>query len=131
MAEGQTPPIRPVVLVVDDEPSVLRVVSATLSMAGFRVLVADSGAAGLEIFRLRQAEICLVLADVVMPGMSGCEMAEAIREIEGTTRLLLMSGYSESEGQAAAHHFPLIRKPFLPGDLVRQIHSILGRAAEA
>ena len=119
-----------IVLVVDDEPTILRTASATLAGIGLRVIVAEDGHAGWEAFTKFHDEICLVLTDIVMPVMNGLELAERIREIRPEMKLLLMSGYSdkalEIEGRL---NFAFIRKPFLPADLIRRISGMLGRTA--
>src|SRR3954447_137990 len=120
------------VLIVDDETMVLRSTSACLSAAGFQAEVACDGAEALETFRRLRNEICLVLADVVMPVMGGIEMADKILESDPDTKILLMSGYSEAALEVLARkRFPFTRKPFLPADLVRRIRKLLGQAAAA
>jgi len=120
------------VLVADDEATVLRVASATLAAAGFQVEVAGDGTAGLEVYRLFRHEICLVLADVVMPRLGGVAMAESILEQDPTMKILLMSGYSDvAQEIQAGRRFAFIRKPFLPADLVRRIRRMLPQAAGA
>jgi len=114
------------ILVVDDEPIVLRSVTAALAMAGYRVMVAENGVAGLDAFMSAPYEINLVLADVVMPFMSGTELAERIREIRPSAKIILMSGYSEAVIlRKNGVKLPLLRKPFLPEDLVRVIRANL------
>ena len=119
-----------IVLVVDDEPTILRTASASLAGIGLRVIVAEDGHEGWEAFTKFQDEICLVLTDIVMPVMNGLELAERIREMRPDMKILLMSGYSdkalEIEGRL---NFAFIRKPFLPTDLVRRISGMLGRTA--
>jgi len=119
-----------IVLVVDDEPTILRTASASLAGIGLRVIVAEDGHEGWEAFTKFQDEICLVLTDIVMPVMNGLELAERIREMRPGMKILLMSGYSdkalEIEGRL---NFAFIRKPFLPTDLVRRISGMLGRTA--
>src|SRR5689334_5219865 len=132
MADSGLSLSRNLVLIVDDEAMVLRSTSATLSGAGFRAEVASDGAEALETFRRLRDEICLVLADVVMPGMGGIEMADKILESYPETKILLMSGYSEAALEVLARkRFPFIRKPFLPADLVRRIRKLLGQAVAA
>lgn len=118
-------PKQDVVLVVDDEQIILRMATSALASAGFRAVVAENGAAGLEAFMQHQDEICLVLADVVMPFLGGVELAQRILEIRPGTCVLLMSGYSDQVIQVD-QRFPLIRKPFLPDRLISEIRQILG-----
>ena len=121
------------VLCVDDEPIVLRMCSITVAEAGFRVAVAENGAAGLEAFLRLSDQVCLVLADVVMPGkINGIEMTRRILEIAPATKILLMTGYSDDivavEGRS---QLPLIRKPFLRDELVKMIRLLTGAAGSA
>src|SRR5262245_64163308 len=83
------------ILVVDDEPTALRSVTATLAMAGFRVMVAENGAAGLDAFLAATEEVDLVLTDVVMPVMDGVAMVDRIRKHRPGIRVVLMTAYSE------------------------------------
>lgn len=123
---------RNTVLVVDDEIGVLRVASATLAAAGFQVVVAADGGAGLQMYDEHRHEICLVLCDVVMPVIGGVAVAEQILEKDPGMHILLMSGYSEiAEEVQARRKFPFLRKPFLPADLVRRVRRMLGQAAAA
>src|SRR6476660_3711337 len=99
------------ILVIDDEPIVLRSVTAALAMADFRVMVAENGAAGLEAFMAAPYDISLVLTDVVMPFMSGTELIERIREIRADAKIVLMSGYSEAVVlRKSGVKLPLLRK---------------------
>lgn len=111
---------------VDDEPMVVRVVTTALSLAGFRAAVAENGAAGLDAYLKRRDEICLVLADIMMPVTTGVEMADKIRKLNPGVPILLMSGYSDQElACEAQRRYPLIRKPFLAADLIRKIQAML------
>jgi DNA-binding NtrC family response regulator len=119
-----------IVLAIDDEQAVLRTVTTALAMAGFRAIVAENGVAGLESFMRAKAEICLVLSDIIMPIMTGVEMAERIIAIEPDVKVLLMSGYSNDVIEVNGRkRFPFIRKPFLPADLIMKIQNLLGSAA--
>ena len=70
-----------IILCVDDEKLVRQICSIAIGEAGYRVELADSGLTGLNAFESLQAEICLVLADIVMPGsLNGIEMAERISQ---------------------------------------------------
>jgi len=83
--------------------------------------------AGLETFIDLHDEICMVLADIIMPVMSGIEMSEKILQIDKHAKIVLMSGYSDSvieiEGRS---RFPFIRKPFIHAVLIDRILSLVG-----
>jgi CheY-like chemotaxis protein len=116
-----------IILVVDDEAIVLRTVTTALAAAEYRVAVAENGLAGWEAFLRLAPEVCLVLTDVVMPVMSGIEMAGQILASTPDAKILLMTGYSDDVIQSRnALQLPLIRKPFLPDDLLRRIHELIG-----
>jgi two-component system cell cycle sensor histidine kinase/response regulator CckA len=116
-----------IILICDDEEVVLRTCSIAVARAGLRAVVAENGVAGLETFLDLREEICLVLADIIMPVMSGVELAAKILEIDKHAKLILMSGYSDSvielEGRT---RFPFIRKPFIHAVLIERIRAIVG-----
>ena len=114
------------ILVVDDEPVVLRAATASLATAGFRVMVAENGVAGLEAFLAHADEIAMVVSDIVMPIMDGTTMAVEIKKARPDTRILLLTAYSDAIIDLMNEtKFPLIRKPFLPVDLVLAVHAQL------
>lgn len=132
MSDQATPSGPNLVLVADDEGTILRMATTILSGAGFRAVVAADGPAGVELYREMRDEICLVLSDVVMPGGDGLDMAQAILEIDPAAKILFMSGYSDAALEVQARKtFPFIRKPFLPSDLIRKISEVLGRDENA
>jgi len=109
-------------LAVDDEPMILRAISSALSFAGFGVVVAGNGVAGLEAFSQTPEAVDLILADIAMPGLGGLEMCERIRKIRPDVPILLMTGYSPVVISSVANiRYPLIRKPFLLEDLIRAV----------
>jgi DNA-binding NtrC family response regulator len=118
---------RDIVLCVDDEPIVLRACSTAVASAGFRPVVAENGVGALEVFEKMADEICLVLADIIMPGCGGIELAERILEIDPKMKILLMSGYGDTViDRLIVHNFPIIRKPFIHSVLIEKIRSVLG-----
>jgi len=122
---------RNVVLLVDDEPEVLRFAGVVLAKASFRIQAAHDGEEGLECFHRHHHELCLVVTDILMPKMNGLELAHAICAIDPDIPILLVSGYSsvalEEEGRK---EFPFLRKPFLAEHLLRSVHSAFQRSAE-
>ncbi|RJR43218.1 MAG: PAS domain S-box protein [Deltaproteobacteria bacterium] len=85
------------VLLVDDDPHVRRVAGEMLKRLGIRVLTAEHGKKGVEIFRANTEEIDCVLLDLTMPGMGGEETFQAMRKVRPDVRVILSSGYDEQE----------------------------------
>jgi CheY-like chemotaxis protein len=94
-APAPPPPDDATVLVVDDEEMVLRGAQRFLTRAGYQVLVARDGRAGVDQFRAAAGRVQAVLLDLSMPGMDGFEVMRALREIRADTPIVLTSGYSE------------------------------------
>jgi CheY-like chemotaxis protein len=117
------------VMVVEDRPEVRTLVRNTLEGVGYTVLEAADGVAGLDLVGRHPGAIDLVVSDVVMPRMSGPEMAEAVRERRPGTRVLFMSGHPERARHLAASldGAALVMKPILPSDLCRQVRAVLDR----
>jgi two-component system, cell cycle sensor histidine kinase and response regulator CckA len=116
------------VLLVEDEPSVRVLAETVLKKLGYSVLVADSGAAALKIWNERQDSIDLLLTDVIMPQMSGAELAQKLRELNPQLKILFMSGYTDD--MIASHgvlvgETQLIQKPFTAEALGRRIRDVL------
>jgi len=116
---GQTPEPennRKTILVVDDDPSILRCVSEILADNNFNVLTASSGAEALRQSRDYKRGIDLLLSDFQMPGMSGIELGTQMTRERKQLKVLLMSGFPEgmlvlNEGW----HF--LAKPFIVSQL--------------
>ncbi|MBI5091239.1 MAG: PAS domain S-box protein, partial [Candidatus Hydrogenedentes bacterium] len=112
------------ILVVDDEESVRVVAQRALERQGFRVLTANDGFEGLELFRNHLEEIALVLLDVTMPLMGGLEVFQEMRALRGDVRVLLSSGYSEQEATERFTGMELagfIQKPYRAQELIAKV----------
>jgi DNA-binding NtrC family response regulator len=121
-----------IILCVDDEPIVVRACTQAITGGGFRCLVAENGAAGLDSFIEFKDEICLVLADIIMPTVNGLDMVESILQIDPTVKVLMMSGFSDQVlERQGRNEFPFIRKPFIYRVLIEKIHSLVGAADAA
>jgi PAS domain S-box-containing protein len=123
------------VLVVDDEPEVLKLATEILRRVGYSVLEASDGAAALEVAQRREGEIHLLVTDMVMPGMSGRDLAERLRALRPTLRVLYISGYVQDASARAAlasDHSAFVAKPFTPELLMDRVRELLATAdAEA
>src|SRR5882724_6106125 len=111
------------ILVVDDEKSVLSITCALLSGNGYDVLEAASGAEAIEICQARKSAIHLLLTDVMMPNMTGPQLAERLHALYPDTRVLFMSGYEDYQFEKY-RPFPFksfMRKPFTPSVLLATV----------
>jgi DNA-binding response OmpR family regulator len=115
------------ILVVDDEPTVLDTVRDGLTAHGYQVLKASGGEEALQVVQGHQGAIALALVDVVMPGMSGPEVAQRLHEVRPDLKILFMSGFSTDvvvvHGLTAGD--PLHVKSFSLESLARKVHEIL------
>jgi DNA-binding NtrC family response regulator len=82
------------ILVVDDERVVRNLCAAVLRTNGFDSIVAANGMEGLEIYRERHEEICLIITDAAMPRMNGFEMVLGILKLDARANVILMSGFN-------------------------------------
>jgi len=116
------------VLLVEDEEMVRKLASELLSEGGYTVLEANGGEAAIHLGQEHKARIDLLITDVVMPKLSGKEVAEQLRAIHPETRVLFMSGYTD---EAIVHHgivdsdIAFIQKPFSERALAQKIRDVL------
>ncbi len=111
------------VLVADDNVQLLELTRKVLEIAGYSTCTATNGKEALELYEARQDEIRLLLLDLVMPEMTGQEVAAAVREKSDDVRVLFMSGYVPEETQRALNE-PMIRKPFSVSDLMEALDEL-------
>jgi CheY-like chemotaxis protein len=118
------------ILVVDDEPVVLRLCQAILQRGGYAVLPATSGEEALRILHASATTIDLALLDVMMPGMNGIELATEIERTNQGTKVVLMSGYGPREivRVVGVHPYRIIWKPFKTESLLQMIENALGNS---
>jgi CheY-like chemotaxis protein len=112
------------ILLVDDEAPIIDVGHEMLCKLGYKVLVANSGAAAIDIYRKNRDSIGLVILDMIMPGMNGSETFDCLKKIDTNVSVLLCSGYSIN-GEATTIMQKgcrgFIQKPF---NLVQLSHKI-------
>ncbi|TVR36183.1 MAG: DNA-binding response regulator [Spirochaetaceae bacterium] len=116
------------ILVVDDEPKIVRLVRTYLERAGFRVLCAADGTAALERFYETQPD--LVVLDLMIPATDGLDVARRIRKTSQTPIIMLTARGEESDRlvglELGADDY--VAKPFSPRELVARVRAVLRRA---
>lgn len=119
---------RETILLVDDEETVLRFSARVLTKEGFRVLSARSGQEALVATQTRGDVVDLLVTDVMMPGMNGCQLAETLLAQRPSLRVLFMSGYAENVLVTNVGLVPgaaFLSKPFKPSVLVTKVRRVL------
>jgi CheY-like chemotaxis protein len=120
------------VLVAEDEDGVRELLRKSLSEYGYTVLTARHGRDALMLAGERTGGIDLLLTDIVMPEMSGRELAETLLDQRPDLKVLYISGYTDDEvlqRGVRGREVELLRKPFATEDLVRRVRTILDGAA--
>ena len=113
---------------VDDEPKIRTLTRHVLDTAGYRVLVAVNGADALVQYREHQAEIAVVVTDMMMPVLGGDELLRALQQINPTVRAIAVSGIRANEkvAQAASPDGTMfLAKPFTAAALLQALHDVL------
>ena len=103
------------ILVVEDDKPLLKLSKRLLELLGYRVLAADSPDAALHLAKERPSGLCLLMTDVVMPGMSGRELAESLLAFHPKIKCLYMSGYTATvmaQHGVIKEEVNFIQKPF-------------------
>ena len=111
------------VLVVDDEDMLLTMTETVLTDYGYKVLTANGGQRALAILSRGDVTVDLVLTDLVMPGMSGRELIDRIRQLSPGMKLVCMSGYMASADKTPSALS--LRKPFTSVDLLTKVRQAL------
>ncbi len=123
---------RGTILVVDDEGPLREFARVVLRRAGFQVIEASGGQEALDFCEENRPMLSLIFTDVIMPGMSGPEMARRLLQLYPSVPALFTSGYSRSvvvENGSTLAEFDFIQKPYTAEELLRRVHQILALAA--
>jgi CheY-like chemotaxis protein len=115
------------ILVVEDEDDVRRLIVDLLSDAGHDVLEAANAREAMAIAADHRGTIHLLLTDMVMPGLNGRKLAESLRDLHPESKVLLVSGYSESlvSADPLAQSIRYLAKPFTPEHLTRVVNEAI------
>ncbi|MBX3020670.1 MAG: PAS domain S-box protein [Bdellovibrionales bacterium] len=129
-------PVKPVVfngtqtvLLVEDDSHLRSAFVPMLEGKGYKVLVASDGKEAVDLCRKYSGDIHLLLTDVIMPGISGFDLAKEVLKLRPDLRVLYMSGYTsdalENSGVESTTDLDFIQKPFDTNTLLRKIHEVL------
>ncbi len=116
------------ILLVEDEPAVRQLAVSVLRKKGFQVVEAESGREALALYEKFQVPPALLVTDVVMPDMSGPDLAEVLTLQQPRLKVLYTSGYSSD---AVLRHgveedrFEFLQKPYSLDNLVHAVHAVL------
>lgn len=116
------------ILLVEDEAPLRALGARVLREKGYQVLEAENGERALALAKSHQGPLELLITDVIMPGLSGGEVADQIVAMRPTIKVLFISGYTEN---SIVHHGvldqgrELLDKPFTPDSLLRRVRAIL------
>jgi DNA-binding response OmpR family regulator len=124
------PPASPTVLVVEDDPVILRLLEVNFELEGFAVLLAHDGEEGIEVARAKRPDV--IVSDIMMPKASGLELVQALKAEASTAGIpiILLSakaqtGDLKSGMDSGADDY--VTKPFEPIELVDRVHALLSR----
>jgi CheY-like chemotaxis protein len=120
VSAGRLVPMARSILVADDNRGFAELVRATLEEAGYDVVTASTGLAAVAC--VEKHDIGVAVLDVLMPGVSGDAVAERLRSIDPTLRVILMT--SSDEPFAAGSGLPVLRKPFPQEELVAAVQRL-------
>ncbi len=121
------------VLVVEDESAVRSFTSMVLKRSGYQVIEASNGEQALSLSLAHLGEIQLLVTDMVMPGMGGRQVAEALESQRPAIRVLYVSGYTENaiaKRGSLGSDLPFLQKPFTMEALLRKVRQVLDAPAE-
>ena len=116
------------ILLAEDEEAVRKLARKVLEGYGYRILEAENAGESLMMYSQNRGTIHLLITDVVMPGLSGTELAQRIRDLDPAIKVLYVSGYTDD---FMVHHgvldaeFPFLQKPFTPDALARKVREVL------
>jgi len=116
------------VLIAEDEDSVRQLLAGALNQYGYNVLQASSPKEALPLGKHYDGQIDLLISDVIMPGMSGPELAELLADARPDMKVLYISGYAERtimERRNMRIPAQMLSKPFTPEQLVRKVRDVL------
>jgi two-component system, cell cycle sensor histidine kinase and response regulator CckA len=126
---GESVPSRATIMVVEDEADVRQVLCDVLSRAGYAVIEASEGREALRLAAQHEGRIDLVITDMIMPNMTGWEVARQVAAARPETKILVISGYADDvnlEHGVSSSQVAFLAKPFAPTALRHKVLEVLG-----
>lgn len=138
-AEGTEPSLKgegEIILAVEDEPYIRRLLKKQLEGSGYAVVTAEDGERALAILNSGTPRVDLLFSDVVLPGISGVELSVTARQARPDLPVLLTSGHADALTaddlkDSAGNVLPFLRKPYEPDDLLKRLRAILTKVPPA
>lgn len=115
------------VLLGEDNAQVGKITFSLLQELGYKTQSVTSAAAAIELLQERHPSVDVVLSDIVMPGMTGLELADVISERWPGLPVVLASGYNSALSQGSRRHPQLLKKPYAIDDLLKALNRALHR----
>jgi DNA-binding response OmpR family regulator len=112
------------VMVVDDEPMIRKLVASALTTSGYRVIDAETPEHAIRLFNDNPA-LQLLVTDIVMPGIGGCELAARLRQKRPELKVLFMSGFAPGGMRTDPEQGEFLQKPFHLRDLIERVRRML------
>lgn len=122
------------ILIVDDEPAISNTASMILKRYGYKALTAENGAEGVAVFAKELGQVQLVLADSMMPVMDGITMIHALRKLNPSVKVIMLTGQVENHQiseLSKAGTIELVEKPFSSEKLLTTVRKVLDQSPQA
>jgi len=119
------------ILLIEDEKSIVELMTAVLDSQGYKVIVATDGLMGVEEYGKASSKIALVISDMGLPKLNGDEVFRRIRKINPQAKIILASGFLDPTQKSELYKAGLaqfIQKPYLPTEALKIIREVLDRA---
>jgi DNA-binding response OmpR family regulator/signal transduction histidine kinase len=116
------------ILVIDDEETIRKMLTKTLTYVGYKVLDAESGKTGIELYQNKMDEISAVILDVILPEMDGVQIYKALKKINPKVKILVSSGFASNKQTIELKELGVegfLKKPYRQNQLVEAVDKVV------